>query len=168
MTFVTTMVLVTTSGRSGHASSFSLVRRIGGVVHHQPDQVGVGSTRRMPNKLRKIRTRHRREDRLYGATRQNLRGNHTPTRTTPAFPADRPIHKRLSRFKLARLLTPWDTRAYDASTDNADSLGSVSTCSLIGIKSIHFWEVRVAEACRVYLSAGQKPFRSPTKSQQSS
>ncbi len=95
MAFVTTMVLVTTSRRSGHVSSFSQVRRIGRVVHHQPDPVGVGSTRRMPNKLRKIRTRHRREDRLYGTTRQNLGGNHTPTRTTPTFPADRPIHMLL-------------------------------------------------------------------------
>jgi hypothetical protein len=56
-----------------------------------PDPVGVGSARRMPNKLRRIRTRHRREDRLCGATRQNPRGNHTPTRTTPIFPADRPM-----------------------------------------------------------------------------
>ena len=95
MALVTTMGQVTTSGRSGHASNFALVRRIGRVVHHQPDPVGVGSARRMPNKLRKMRTCHRRGDRLCGATRQNLRGTHTPTRTTLIFPADRPIRTYL-------------------------------------------------------------------------
>ena len=116
------MVLVTTSRRSGHVSRFSLVRRIGRVVHHQPDPVGVGHAA-YAQPTEEDRTRHRHKDRLYGATRQNRRGNHTPTRTTRPFPP---------------------TAQY-----------------------IRFWGVGMAAACRLDLSAGQKPFRSPTKSQQS-
>jgi len=69
------MVLVTMSGRSGRMSSFLLVRHIGCVGHHQPDPVGVGFARRMPNKMRKIHIRHRRQDRLRGVTPPSHGGN---------------------------------------------------------------------------------------------
>ena len=72
---VTIMVLVTMSGRSGRVSSFLLVRRIGCAGHHQPHPVGVGFARRMPNKMRKIRMRHRRQDRLRGVTPPSHGGN---------------------------------------------------------------------------------------------
>ena len=72
---VTSMVLVTTPGRSGRVSRFLLVRRIGCAGHHQPDPVGVGLARRMPNKLRKIRMRHCRQDRLHGVTPPSHGGN---------------------------------------------------------------------------------------------
>ena len=75
MALVTIMVLVTTSVRSGRVSSFLLVRRIGCAGHHQPDPVGVGFVWRMPNKMRKIRIRHRRQDRLRGVTPPSHRGN---------------------------------------------------------------------------------------------
>ena len=89
------MVLVTMSTRSGRASWFRMVRRIGRALCRQPEPVGVGAVRRMPNHLRKIRTRHRREDRLRGVTPQTPRGNHTPTRTSPLAHADHPRHTRL-------------------------------------------------------------------------
>ena len=72
---VTNMVLVTTSVRSGCMRRFLLVRRIGCAGHHQPDPVGVRSARRMPNKLRKRRRRHRRQDRLHGVTPPSHGGN---------------------------------------------------------------------------------------------
>ena len=72
---VTSMVLVTMSGRSGRVSSFLLVRRIGCAGHHQPDPVGVGFTRHMPNKMRKIRICYRRQDRLRGVTPPSHGGN---------------------------------------------------------------------------------------------
>jgi hypothetical protein len=92
MALVTTVVLVTTSTRSGRASRFLMVRRIGRAICRQPEPVGLGSVRRMPNHLGKIRTRHRCRDRLHGATPQTHRGNHTPTRTSPLSPADHPRH----------------------------------------------------------------------------
>src|SRR5713226_2238211 len=69
------MVLVTMFVRSGRVSSFLLVRPIGCTSHHQPDPVGVGFARRMPNKMRKIRMRHRRQDRLRGVTPPSHGGN---------------------------------------------------------------------------------------------
>src|SRR6266849_4700871 len=72
---VTSMVLVTMFVRSGRVSSFLLVRPIGCTSHHQPDPVGVGFARRMPNKMRKIRMRHRRQDRLRGVTPPSHGGN---------------------------------------------------------------------------------------------
>ena len=72
---VTIMVLVTMSGRSGRVSSFLLVRRIGCAGSHQPNPVGVGFARRMPNKMRKIHMRHRRQDRLRGVTPPSHGGN---------------------------------------------------------------------------------------------
>ncbi len=69
------MVPVTTSVRSGRVSSFLLMQRIGCAVHHQPDPVGVRCARRMLNKLRKIRIRHRRQDRLCGVTPSSHGGN---------------------------------------------------------------------------------------------
>jgi len=76
------MVLVTTFVRSGRVSNCLLVRRIGCAVHHQPDPVGLGLARRMPNKLRKRRMRHRRQDRLCGATPPSHGGHHRSTWTT--------------------------------------------------------------------------------------
>ena len=93
--FVTTMVLVTASTRSGRASRFLMVRRIGCAVCRQPEPVGLGSTRRMPNHLRKIRTCHGLEDRLRGITPQTPGGPHTPTRTSPRSHADHPRHTLL-------------------------------------------------------------------------
>ena len=75
MPFVTTMVLVTTSGRSGRVSRFLLVWCIGWASHHQPDPVGVGFARRMPNELRKRRMRHCLQDRLRGVTPPSHGGN---------------------------------------------------------------------------------------------
>ena len=72
---VTNMVLVTTSVRSGRRRRFLLVRRIGCAGHHQPDPVGVGCARRMPNKMRRIRMRHRRQDRLCGVIPPGHGGN---------------------------------------------------------------------------------------------
>ncbi len=72
---VTIMILVTPSVRSGRVSSFLLVRRIGCAGHHQPDPVSVEFARRMPNKLRKIRMRHRRQERLRGVTPPSHGGN---------------------------------------------------------------------------------------------
>src|SRR5712691_7642755 len=72
---VTIMVLVTMSGRSGRVSSFLLVRRIGCAGSHQPNPVGVWFARRMPNKMRKIHMRHRRQDRLRGVTPPSHGGN---------------------------------------------------------------------------------------------
>ena len=92
MALVPTVVLVTTSTRSGRARRFLMVRRIGRAICRQPEPVGLGAVRRMPNHLGKIRTRHRREDRLPGATPQTHRGNQTPTRTSPLSPADHPRH----------------------------------------------------------------------------
>jgi hypothetical protein len=93
--FVTTMVLVTASTPSGRVSRFLMVRRIGCAVCRQPEPVGLGSTRRMPNHLRKIRTCHGREDRLRGITPQTPGGTHTPTRTSPLSHADHPRHTLL-------------------------------------------------------------------------
>jgi hypothetical protein len=90
MPFVTTMVLVTTSVRSGRARRFPLVRCIARAVCRLPKPVGLWSAWRMRNKLRKICTHHRLEDRLYGTTRTNHRGYHTPIRTTEQSPADDP------------------------------------------------------------------------------
>jgi hypothetical protein len=72
---VTSMVLVTMSGRAGRVSSFLLVRHIGCVGHHQPDPVGVRFARHMPNKMRETRIRHRRQDRLRGVTPPSHGGN---------------------------------------------------------------------------------------------
>jgi hypothetical protein len=58
MALVTIMVLVTTSTRSGRVSSLLMVRRIGRAVCRQPQPVGLGAPRRMPNKLREILIRH--------------------------------------------------------------------------------------------------------------
>ena len=96
--FVTTMVLVTASTRSGRASRFLMVRRIGCAVCRQPEPVGLGSTRRMPNHLRKIRTCHGLEDRLRGITPQTPGGPHTPTRTSPLSHADHPRHTLLGSW----------------------------------------------------------------------
>jgi hypothetical protein len=90
MPFVTTMVLVTTSVRSGRVSRFPLVRCIARAVCRQPQPVGLWSAWRMRNKLRKICTHHRLEDRLRGTTRTNHRGYHTPIRTTEQSLADSP------------------------------------------------------------------------------
>ena len=90
MPFVTTMVLVTTSVRSGRVSRFPLVRCIARAVCRQPKPVGLWSAWRMRNKLRKICTHHRLEDRLRGTTRTNHRGYHTPIRTTEQSLADSP------------------------------------------------------------------------------
>src|SRR4029453_9578286 len=95
MPFVTTMVLVTTSVRSGRVSRFPLVRCIARAVCRQPQPVGWWSAWRMRNKLRKICTHHRLEDRLRGTTRTNHRGYHTPIRTTEQSLADSP-RSRLS------------------------------------------------------------------------
>src|SRR4029453_9299135 len=57
--------------------------------------VGFWSAWRMRNKLRKICTHHRLEDRLRGTTRTNHRGYHTPIRTTEQSLADSP-RSRLS------------------------------------------------------------------------
>jgi hypothetical protein len=95
MILVATMVLVTTSARSGLASYFPLVRRIGRAVYHQPGPVGSWAVRRMPNTVKKRRTRHRREDRLRGATLPNPWGNHTPTR--PPLPL--PSTAQCARFR---------------------------------------------------------------------
>ena len=92
---VTTMVLVTASTRSGLASRFLMVRRIGCAVCRQPEPVGLGSARRMPNHLRKIRTCHRLEDRLRGITPQTPGATRKPTRTSPRPHADHPRHTRL-------------------------------------------------------------------------
>ena len=92
---VTTMVLVTASTRSGRASRFLMVRRIGCAVYRQPEPVGLGSARRMPNHLRKIRTCHGLEDRLRGVTPQTPGGTRMPTRTSPRSHADHPRHTRL-------------------------------------------------------------------------
>src|SRR6266850_7591549 len=59
-------------------------------------------------------------------------------------------HKRLSRFKLPRPLTPWDTGAYDPYTVIPISLCSAGIHSLIGINS----NTRLAnqfllEVCRI-------------------
>jgi hypothetical protein len=89
------MVLVTASTRSGRARRFLMVRRIGCAVCRQPEPVGLGSARRMPNHLGKIRTRHRREDRLRGVIPQTPGGTRKPTRTSPLSPADHPRHTRL-------------------------------------------------------------------------
>jgi hypothetical protein len=94
---VTTMVLVTTSTRSGWVSRFLMVRRIGRAGYRQPEPVGVGAVRRMANQLRERCTRHRLEDRLRGATAHILRGTHTPTRTSPRSYADHPRHTPLGR-----------------------------------------------------------------------
>src|SRR6266850_5362394 len=51
-------------------------------------------------------------------------------------------HKRLSRFKLPRPLTPWDTGAYDPYTVIPISLCSAGIHSLIGINS-HALRMRV-------------------------
>ena len=90
MPFVTTMVLVTTSVRSGRGRRFPLVRYMARAVCRQPKPVGLWSAWHMRNKLRKICTHHRLEDRLHGTTRTNHRGYHTPTRTTEPSPADYP------------------------------------------------------------------------------
>jgi hypothetical protein len=92
---VTTMVLVTASTRSGRASRFLMVRRIGCAVCRQPEPVGLGSARRMPNHLRKIRTCHGLEDRLRGVTPQTPGVTRKPTRTSPRPHADHPWHTRL-------------------------------------------------------------------------
>ena len=92
------MVLVTASTRSGRASCFLMVRRIGCAVCRQPEPVGLGSTRRMPNHLRKIRTCHGLEDRLRGITPQTPGGPHTPTRTSPLSHADHPRHTLLGSW----------------------------------------------------------------------
>jgi hypothetical protein len=92
---VTTMVLVTASTRSGRASRFLMVRRIGCAVCRQPEPVGLGSAWRMPNHLRKIRTCHGLEDRLRGVTPQTPGGTRKPTRTSPRPHADHPRHTRL-------------------------------------------------------------------------
>ena len=84
------MVLVTTSVRSGRVSRFPLVRCIARAVCRQPQPVGLWSAWRMRNKLRKICTHHRLEDRLRGTTRTNHRGYHTPIRTTEQSLADSP------------------------------------------------------------------------------
>src|SRR4029077_4964602 len=87
--FVTTMVLVTTSVQSGRASRFPLVRRIACAVCRQPKPVGLSSAWRMLNKLRKICTRHRLEDRLQGTTRTN------PSGVPHADPHHQPLFCRL-------------------------------------------------------------------------
>ena len=92
---VTTMVLVTASTRSGRVSRFLMVRRIECAVWCQPDPVGLGSARRMPNHLGQRHTCHRREDRLHGVTPHTPGGIHTPTGTSPLSHADHPRHTLL-------------------------------------------------------------------------
>jgi hypothetical protein len=75
-----------------------MVRRIGRAGYRQPEPVGVGAVRRMANQLREIRTRHRLEDRLRGATAHTLRGTQTPTRTSPRSYADHPRHTPLGSW----------------------------------------------------------------------
>ena len=89
------MVLVTASTRSGRVSRFLMVRRIECAVWCQPDPVGLGSARRMPNHLGQRHTCHRREDRLHGVTPQTPGGIHTPTGTSPLSHADHPRHTLL-------------------------------------------------------------------------
>jgi hypothetical protein len=88
MPLVTIMGLVTTSTRSGRVSSILMVRRIGRAVCRQPQPVGLGATWRMPNKLRKIPTRHTLCGQAVWSHPANPSGKPCAARTVPIAPAD--------------------------------------------------------------------------------